>query len=77
MIRIKHMRAGMENKITELEQEKKSKHAEIKMLQSSKDAEMGGEVKVCVRVCECTIPTCCEEHLGHPGFAKDGWLKRV
>jgi len=47
------MCAGMENKITELEQEKKSKHAEIKMLQSSKDAEMGGEVKVCVCVCLC------------------------
>jgi len=36
---------GMETKIAELEQEKKSKHAEIKMLQSGKDAEMGGEVK--------------------------------
>ena len=38
---------GMENKIAELEKEKKDKMAEIKMLQQSKDAEMGGEV--CVR----------------------------
>lgn len=36
---------GMENKIAELEKEKKDKMAEIKMLQQSKDAEMGGEVK--------------------------------
>ena len=35
----------MENKIVELEAEKKNKMAEIKMLQQAKDAEMGGEIK--------------------------------
>ena len=35
----------MENKIAELEAEKKNKMAEIKMLQQAKDAEMGGEIK--------------------------------
>ena len=36
---------AMENRIAELESEKKQKLAEIKMLQQAKDAEMGGEVK--------------------------------
>jgi hypothetical protein len=36
---------GMENKIAELEAEKKSKQAEIKMLQQAKDSESGGEMK--------------------------------
>jgi len=36
---------SMENKIAELESEKKNKQAEIKMLQQAKDAEMGGEIK--------------------------------
>ena len=35
----------MENKIAELEAEKKNKMAEIKMLQQAKDAEMGGDIK--------------------------------
>jgi wobble nucleotide-excising tRNase len=36
---------GLENKIAELEAEKKSKQAEIKMLQQAKDSESGGEMK--------------------------------
>ena len=44
---------GMENKIAELEAEKKSKQAEIKMLQQAKDAD-----SVCMCVCVYMLCMC-------------------